>query len=295
MLRHDLVDEADQWLTKLESLLPDDLSVAMLRARWLHSAGQDAKIEPTMEALSKKLSQKSPLDKQQETEVAQRIGGLYSAVGQHEAAQRWYRRLVELAPDRYEPLAVELARQDHMREAIELCQKAAQSDNSAQPALVLATVLMLGKPTADDIQVAETTLSKTAANHKDSVDLLYALANVQVVQQKIDEAVRLYQQVLTLKPTHVATLNNLATLLGEQPGKRQEALEYVEPGNPNRRAPTGVARHQGNDPGVRGQGRRSRALAARGDGKAPIRPALPISTLPWLMTARVTPRRPAKL
>jgi tetratricopeptide (TPR) repeat protein len=176
----------------------------------------------------KKLSQKSPLAKQQETELALRIGGLYSAVGQHEAAQRWYRRVVELAPDRYEPLAVELARQDHMREAIELCQNAAQSDNSAQPALVLAAVLTLGKPTADDIQLAEATLSKTAANHKDSVDLLYAWANVRVVQQKIGEAVRLYQQVLTLKPTHVATLNNLATLLGEQPGKRQEALQYVE-------------------------------------------------------------------
>ncbi|MCD4726618.1 MAG: tetratricopeptide repeat protein, partial [Pirellulales bacterium] len=38
----------------------------------------------------------------------------------------------------------------------------------------------------------------------------------------------LFRRVLTLKPTDVATLNNLATLLAEQPGKRQEALEYID-------------------------------------------------------------------
>lgn len=228
LLRHDRHDEADPWLKKLESLMPDDLSVTLLRARWFHAAGQDAKIEPMVEALGKKLSQKSGLEKQQEVELAQRIGGLYSTVGQHPAAERWYRRLVELAPERYEPLAVALARQGRMREAIELCQKAAQSDDSARPALGLATVLMLGKPTADDFQLAEATLTKAVANHKDDVDLLYALANVRVVQHKADEAVQLYQQILALKPMHVATLNNLATLLGEQPGKGRQALQYIE-------------------------------------------------------------------
>ncbi len=39
---------------------------------------------------------------------------------------------------------------------------------------------------------------------------------------------RLFRQVLALKPAHVGALNNLATLLAEQPDKRQEALEYVD-------------------------------------------------------------------
>jgi cellulose synthase operon protein C len=157
-----------------------------------------------------------------------RVGSLYSAVGLHQAAERWYRRLLDISPDRYEPLASALAHQGRMREAIEFCRKAAESDDSARPAMVLGVVLLSGKPTADDLRFAEATLAKAAAAHKDDANLLSTLAGVRVIQEQVDEAVRLYRQVLALKPTHVATLNNLATLLAEQPDKRQEAIQYID-------------------------------------------------------------------
>ena len=129
---------------------------------------------------------------------------------------------------RYEPLANSLAQQGRMREAIELCRVAAQSDHTARPALVLAMVLMVGKPAAEDFQLAEATLAKAVADHKDDVDLLSAVAGVRVIQQRPDEAIRLYRQVLALKPAHVPALNNLATLLAEQPDTRPEALQYID-------------------------------------------------------------------
>ncbi len=228
LLRHDLFDEADPWLKKLEALLPDKLGTTTLRAHWLRGKGQSAKIEPLVEALAEKFLKDLAKNKPREAELSLRVGNLYSTVDQNQAAERWYRRLVALAPERYEPLASALARQGRTREAVELCRGAAISDTSTRPALILAVVLLTGNPSAEDFQLAEPMLAKAAADHKDDVDLLSALAGVRVVQQRIDEATGLFRRVLTLKPTDVATLNNLATLLAEQPGKRQEALEYIE-------------------------------------------------------------------
>ena len=230
LFRHDRYEEADPWLKKLESLAPDDLGAAMLRARWLHGTGQDGRTEPLVESLAERLLKKQAENKLQETELAQRVGAIYSAAGQQPAAERWYCHLMELAPQRYEPLASVLAQQGRMREAIELCQKAAESDGSARPALALTAVLLLGKPTAEDSQLAEPMLTKAAADHKGNLDLLSNLAGVRVVQRRIEEATELYEKVLKQRQTHVPTLNNLATLLAEQPDpeKRRKALRYIE-------------------------------------------------------------------
>ncbi len=228
LLRHDRFDEADPSLKKLEALSPDDLGVAAMRARWLRGKGQPEKIEPLVEPLAERLSKKLDNDKSREANLAFALGNLYSGVEQYPAAERWYRRLLALTPERFEPLAIVLAQQGQMGKAIELCSNAAQSDPSARPALTLAMALLAGRPSAEDFRLAEPLLTKAAADHKDDVDLLSALAGIRVVQKRIDEAVSLFQQVLTLKPAHVGALNNLATLLGEQPGKMQEAIQYVD-------------------------------------------------------------------
>jgi len=54
--------------------------------------------------------------------------------------------------------------------------------------------------------------------------LLTALANLRIVQQQPDEACRLYRRVVELQPRDIESLNNLATILGEQPSQAAEAL-----------------------------------------------------------------------
>ena len=56
------------------------------------------------------------------------------------------------------------------------------------------------------------------------------MANIRVLQGKSDEAIKLYRQILVQQPRNVEVLNNLATMLAEQPEpeKRKEALNYVE-------------------------------------------------------------------
>jgi tetratricopeptide (TPR) repeat protein len=228
LFRQDNYDEAAEWLTKLETLLPDDLGVATLRARWFRSTKQNAKIEPLVESLAEKLLKQTMENPQSEAELALRVGNLYSAVDQHPAAERWYRRLVSLEPQRYAPLASALTQQGRMQEAIELCQQAAQSDHSSRPAVTLATLLAARACTTEDLQRAEPTLAKAITEHKDDVGLLFALGGLRVAQQHLDEATGLFRQVVMLNPAHVGALNNLATLLAEQPGKQQESLECID-------------------------------------------------------------------
>ena len=51
---------------------------------------------------------------------------------------------------------------------------------------------------------------------------------MRVLQQRTDEAIDLYRRVVSLKPKDVQALNNLATLLAEQPHTRQEALRSID-------------------------------------------------------------------
>ncbi len=228
MLRNGRLDEADPWLKKLEAIAPDDLGATALRARWLRESNQTAGIEPLVEAAAEKLVRTVPENPSREADIAFAVGSLYITVDQPKAAERWFRRLAALMPERYEPLAGALAKQGRIGEAIELCAAAAKSDDSTRPALALVTVLLAGKPTEANLQAAAPLLEKAAADHPDDADLLSGLAALRVVEQRLDEAAELYRRILKQKPADVGALNNLATLLGEQPDKRAEAIACID-------------------------------------------------------------------
>ena len=78
------------------------------------------------------------------------LGNIYTAAEQHSAAERWYRRLVKLAPQQYAPLAASLGRQNRLGEAVTLCVEAGKTDHSARPAIVLASVLGASKTAVDE-------------------------------------------------------------------------------------------------------------------------------------------------
>jgi Tfp pilus assembly protein PilF len=206
----------------------------------MQARGQASKIEPQVEDLAAKLLKKVEENETQdndtqEAQLALAVGNLYTAVDLHEPAERWYRRLLKLVPERYEPLAMSLARQGRMDEAIQLCIKAAESegnaaesDSSLQPVIVLTSVLTSGQPKAEDFKLAEPLLAEALKSHKDNPGLISAVASVRVVQGQTEAAIRLYRQVLQLRPKDALALNNLATLLAEQPETRKEALKYID-------------------------------------------------------------------
>jgi tetratricopeptide (TPR) repeat protein len=215
-------------LMKLEEKTPDDLGTVALRARWLAARGDAAQIEAFVEPVAARLMAQCEKDPEREARVALGIGAVYSTVKLHPATARWFQRVRELDANAYHPLAVSLAQQGKTTEAVQLCVDAAKSDKSVRTALTVASVLMVGKPGKDDFALAEPILARAIQEHKDDGQLLSTVATVRVVEGKTEDAAAMFEEVLRLDPSDVVALNNLASVLGELPDRRAEALRAVE-------------------------------------------------------------------
>ncbi len=229
LLRQERLVEASEWLQKLEQAAPEDFTTTALRARWLHASGHIPEIEPLVEAAADRyIKKQSTLSKADEAAFYQQVGNLYLALEQYLPAEHWFRRVVELFPERYEVLANALARHDRMSEAMDLCITASAKDKSSRPAATLALVLLLGHPKEEDFRRAEPFIKQALEDHREDPALLMQVANLRVVQNRIEDALMLYKQVLRLRPRDVQAMNNMATLLAELPPKRKEALDCID-------------------------------------------------------------------
>lgn len=235
LLRRELWDEASPWLDRLESTQANrkekestlsGLGALHLRSRWLQGKGRANEIEPLVEAFAK--GRRDGLSRSQEVRWHAAVGEIYTDVGRPDLAENWARRLFKLAPQAYRLLVMSLALQNRKSDAIKICEEVATTDSTAGPGMVACEALMIGKTQAEDFTVAEPMLAQVLASHGNNVELLMRLANVRFVQGQVEEAIRLYQEVLKLAPQSSVALNNLATTLAEQEGRASEALEYVD-------------------------------------------------------------------
>ncbi len=217
----------DKQLEKLAQISADDLDVAAMKVQWLKASGRADQIESYLEPIAKRLSAKFEKDKDEPRKAAlsAAIGGIYMGVDQYVAALSW----VEiLQPKRFDLKAICLAKQGEMKEAVGLCLKAADSDGTILPALVLATALVSGSPSESDFRLGEPLLHKALKSHGNSAELLMQLANVRIRQKRYDDATQLYRRILKEQPHNTLVLNNLATVLAEQPQKRAEAIQIID-------------------------------------------------------------------
>lgn len=227
LLRHKDLNEADQWLNKLEAAAPRDLTTLDMRTRWLQAAGRAEEIETLIEphADSQLATLKQPPETQQ---FIQGIAAIYSNRGQRAAAERWLRRLAEDFPDQYAPLVRWLVQQQRVDEAADLCLQAVQSDKSARAATLLAEVLLSAGPEMFDQPSVESVLHRAVEQHATDSDLLFAVSNIRLLQQRLDDAAVLLQRVTELRSDNFLAWNNLAAILAERPGEHQRALQCID-------------------------------------------------------------------
>ena len=235
LIRGNLLDDADGWLRRLESLQPDELRTLRLRADWLAAQGRDAEIEPLVQRAAERLRQGVEEGSRQEAQLALSLGNLLTETNRHGAAEPWYRRVQEIVPDEYRPLVLSLARQGKMEEAVAWCIRpsgggpdASSPNGRAQQALLLIAVLLTGSPAEEDFAAAEPFLDAVLDEYPDHVELNLQLANLRVLQKRLDEAEAGYRRVLELQPRHLLAMNNLATILAEQPGREGDALAQID-------------------------------------------------------------------
>ena len=157
------------------------------------------------------------------------IGSLFTALQEHEQAEQWYLRLTEIFPEMYSMLASCLAAQDRIEDAVDVCLRAAkESDSTTRPIVVLIQLLSSAERNLPNQTELESLIASTLEANDQDVDLLMAMAVWKVGQQKNDEAVTLFRQVIKVNPENTIALNNLATLLAESSEQLQEALLHIE-------------------------------------------------------------------
>jgi len=227
LLRHEQWQEATPWLAQLKIKAPDSLVYVTLKTQWLRGMGRAAEID---DELAQFAAQQEPRqqDDAGRTRLYQGLGQLSSQAGRYLAAEHWYRQAVALDSNQYDGLAFALAQQDRRTEALEVCAAAAEKLPDTRPIIIACEVLMVGQATAAERLIAEPLIARALERHPDDVQLLGSVANLRFFEQRHDEAYDLFRKVVRLKPRDLVALNNLATLLGEQPGRSAEAIGYID-------------------------------------------------------------------
>lgn len=219
--------KAEAELARLERMAPDALGTIALRIEFLHQSGRDDEIDSLIQRLKPRLAAEAASPEDQ-ANVEQLIGDLYSSAEMHAKAEPHYQKLVELRPAAVGRLAACRAAQGQTSQAVELALADRPGVDALAKAEALARIFVTSTPSDDDWAAAEPVFKAAAEAHADRADLLTSIANVYIVRDQIAPAVALLEKALAIQPENLIVLNNLASLLGESLDRAADALTYVD-------------------------------------------------------------------
>lgn len=227
LIRNQSSRDAGAWMAQLEVLAPDELRTVELRASWLKAEGRESEIEPMIEKfLAPRLER--PENAAKRPEATWRMAQILGQVGLAPAAERWYARAMELAPERFADLAQWLVGEKRYGDAVELCLRVAERFSGALPGVVLCDVLVAAQTPSDLVARAEPVFARLLEQPQRDLAFQMALANLRLMENRGPEAESLYRQVLAAEPNDIYALNNLALVLAARPDGAAEAERLIQ-------------------------------------------------------------------
>jgi Flp pilus assembly protein TadD len=186
---------------------------------------EEADVGAEIETYATSLVQAAATDGEK-AKIYQMIGNLAASFELYELSEKWFRRLSEQSARGRLLLAASLAAQGDMSEATKLCLDTA-SYESVEATIVLAQLFTSMEHTDEEFDAAKPIIEATFEDNQQNVALLMALG-VMYSQKGADRtAVEMFRRILVIAPDNVLALNNLATMLAEQPQGRAEALKHI--------------------------------------------------------------------
>ncbi len=236
LLRNGNTEGASEWLEKLDqatasSGLAERLLNLEAKTRLLIATGKADEISSNIESFAAEQEQALEADQTNErVRLYNAAGQLYLLAQQYEAAEPWFRKLAEIAPERLSQLTRVLALQGRHAEAVELILPQDLGDElpPARSLLALTDILSVGQPEQAVWDRTEPIWQKAAETVEDGAFLPSMAATVRAVQGRNDEAIAILEELLQQSPDQPIVLNNLATLLGQKPGSQEQALQYID-------------------------------------------------------------------
>ncbi len=221
LLREGDKGEAETWVKRLEELRPDSLQAAELRARLLVAQGDRAKARDVLTRLADR-----------KDAPALGVAVLLEQLGIGDAAEPFYKRFVEETklkqPEAVLVLATYYARQDRLKEALDICREAWTTCKPEVVAEACVTALYsVQNPDKGQVKQAIDWVEE-ARGKKDSAALSRARGNLQNLLADYKATIAGYQEAIRKNPRDAVALNNLAFLLSLTDYKHDEALQLLE-------------------------------------------------------------------
>jgi predicted Zn-dependent protease len=226
LLREGELDDAEAWLKKLETAVPNSRTAVYGRARMLHERNVPNRAVTLLNDLLR--TAKEPSQKQQ---LVREIASILDTFKRSTQVETLYRELARDEKALLPALAMWLARNGQTDGALRACEQFAK-DRPDAAALQGLSILMLSDATPDQIRMVEDwhkqAAEKALAEKKSELDIELSRALLRHVQGRNDESVRAFRDLLAQGANQLVGLNNLAWVLCEGMNKPAEALPFIE-------------------------------------------------------------------
>lgn len=228
LLRSGRTVDAAGKLDELARIEPESASLRTLslRLRWLNAQNEERRIKPLIDSyVSSHLEAAS--DENVRSRALQGAAELYTTYSLLDEAEQALRQALELDAGAITAMVNWLGQQGRTSDAVRLCVELTAKDPSPLPAMLLANLLAIGKPTDEDVQSARPVIDRALQEHKDHPGLLFSISIKRLMEGDNEESIRLIRKVLKLQPANLPAMNNLAILLSMKPDGREEAAQWI--------------------------------------------------------------------
>lgn len=222
LLNAQAFDDAQRQLDRLDALDPDSLALAELRARVLVAQGESQKAATCLEQAFL-----AHLESPEAQSIGERMIGLLLQLKLPDTAESIARRVGKLGPRGLCTEGLFLAGRGRFDEAAARFDDAAKTgdlDQAGTSALILASA-----PGAEVrwLALADRYFSQALDRNPSAPDLLQKLARVRFLQGRFEEQIKLYREMIALKPTDLTFLNDMAWTLSEDLNQPEKGLEQI--------------------------------------------------------------------
>jgi len=233
LIEREKIGDAAVIADRMELVAPEGFSTVFLRSRLMRLSGKSELA--IQKILTWKDSQISTLgasqDRTQLAKILVQAGQALNELGASAESEALLREAFELDVRAGIDYVRGLARSDDpvaRQNAIRFLMDRVKRDQSPEVAKLLAGILSIGKQPIELVREASDLLESVESVASTDGELLLAMADMWLAQNKAEKAVQAYRRIVELRPNDVVALNNLANLLAEIPGQTEEALGYIE-------------------------------------------------------------------
>ena len=222
LLDHQL-EAASEQLVRLEAMSPDSLPTLELKARLLNAQGKPAEagqlLENAFEARFKTVDAFM---------AGQGILQILEELKLPDVLERVGRRVAELSPEGSCSWAGRLAKLGRLDEAAKLLDAAAKAGDPRNAGRIALQLASARDSDARWLSQADQFLGMALKGEPASIDLLQAQAYLRHLQNRHQDEINLYNQVIARNPSDFLFLNNMAWTLSENMNQPEEGLKRID-------------------------------------------------------------------